>query len=135
MMSISNQLGSKSLTEQRTSNGWDDRDKKCILPTGQKPTWRHSTETHTNKSPAKSTEKSTSHDLPTSQKPPGYSLPRHTPRSRLRSRPAKSTKSTKMQLKPPSRDATMKSIGWSPMQTCKDDYLVKEHLEVNATHQ
>ena len=69
--------------------------------------------------------------------PPRCSLPRRAPRSRPRSlprsRPAKSTKSTKILLKPPIESATMKSTGWTPKRTSKDDYLVKQHLRVNAT--
>ena len=71
------------------------------------------------------------------KRPPGCSLPRRAPRSRPRSlpryRPAKSTESTKILLKPPIESATMKSTEWTPKRTSKDDYLVKQHLRVNAT--
>jgi len=46
---------------------------------------------------------------------------------------SKSTKATKLQLKPPFESAFMKSTGWSPKWTSNDDYLVKQHLRVNAT--
>jgi hypothetical protein len=61
--------------------------------------------------------------------PWGGSVLRHAPRSRPRcqlgSRLAKSNKLTKILLKPPNKSATMKSTGWSPKRTSKDDYLVK----------
>jgi len=46
----------------------------------------------------------------------------------------KSTKkSTKILLKPPIESGTMKSTGWSPKRSSKDDYLAKQRLRVNAT--
>ena len=68
---------------------------------------------------------------------PGCSLARHAPgsqpRSQLRSRPGKSNKLTKILLKPHIESASMKSNGWSPMRTSNQDYLVKQHLQINAT--
>jgi hypothetical protein len=47
----------------------------------------------------------------------------------------KSTKkSTRILLKPPVESATLKSTGWSPKRTSKNDYRVKQHLRVNATY-
>jgi len=47
----------------------------------------------------------------------------------------KYTKSTKILLKPPMEGATMKSTGWSPMRTLKDDYRIKMNLQLNAEYQ
>jgi len=55
-------------------------------------------------------------------------------RKRNQKSTVKSTKSIKIQLKPPFESTTMKSTGWSPKRTSKDDYLVNQHLEVNATY-
>jgi hypothetical protein len=63
--------------------------------------------------------------LPTSRKPIG--------RQSTETRTEKSTKSTKILLKLPIKSATMKSTGWSPKRTSNHDYLVKQHLRVNAT--
>jgi len=54
-------------------------------------------------------------------------------RKRNQKSTVKSTKSIKILLKPPLESATMKSTGWSPKRTSKDDYLVNQHLGVNAT--
>jgi hypothetical protein len=71
------------------------------------------------------------------KRPPGCSLPRRAPRSRPRSlprsRPPKSTKSTQILLKPPIESATMKSTGWTPTRTSKDNCVVQQHLRVNTT--
>jgi len=64
-----------------------------------KPTGMQSTETGTEESTEKSTEKSAG-------------------------KPTKSTKSTKILLKPPFESASVKSTGWSPKRTSKDDYRV-----------
>jgi len=71
------------------------------------------------------------------ESPPAGSLLRHTPRSRPSSLPRGWPTSL-----PRSRPrvswsrllrATMKSTGYSPKRTSNDDYLVKQHLRVNAT--
>jgi len=84
------------------------------LPTSQKPTWRRLTETRTDKSTKKSTDKSaeTRTDKSTEK---SYRQVKSTPRG-------KSTKSTKFLLKPPIESATMKSTGWSPKRTSNDDW-------------
>jgi hypothetical protein len=45
-----------------------------------------------------------------------------------------STKSIIILLTPHFESATMKLSEWSPMPTSRDDYLIKQHLEVNATY-
>jgi len=45
-----------------------------------------------------------------------------------------STKSTKIVLKPPIESTLMKSTGWSPKRTLKDDYRIEMNLRVNAEH-
>jgi len=122
--------------EQRTSKGgmtvskMRPTDKTKCPPGGSLPR-------HTEKSTEKSIEKSTSQVLPTSQKPTGrQSTETRTEKSTEKSTQkstGKSTKSTKIPLKPPIKSATMKSTGFSPKRTSKDDYLVKQHLRVNAT--
>jgi len=77
---------------------------KEVQPTSQKPTWKQSAETHT--------------DKPTKK---FYREVKSTPRGM-------STKSTKIVLKPPVESATLKSTRWSPKRTSKDDY------RVNATY-
>jgi len=67
--------------------------------------------------------------LPTSQKPTGMQSTETHQKSTV-----KSTKSIMILLKRPLESATMKSTRWSPKRTSKDDYLVKQHLEVNATY-
>jgi len=82
---------------------------------------------HTEKLTEKSTAKSPSQVLPTCQKTSGMqSTETHTEKS--------TKKSTKILLKPPIESAPMKLTGWSSQRTSIDDYLVKQHLAVNATY-
>jgi hypothetical protein len=43
-------------------------------------------------------------------------------------------KSTKILLKPHIESAPMKSTGWSPKRTSKDDYRIKMNLRLNAEY-
>jgi len=119
---IINHFESKSSMEQPTSKWGMTVSKMC--PTDKpKPTWRQSTKTQTEKLTKKCIEKSTSQVLLTSQSTPRGILPRHRPTSW----PSQPTFCWSRH----SRD--MKSTGWSPKRTSKDDYLVKPHLWVNVT--
>jgi hypothetical protein len=81
-----------------------------FLPTSQKPIWKQSAETCSDKSTKKS-----------------YRQVKSAPRG-------KSTKSIKILLKRPTESVTLKWIRWSPKRTSKDDYPVNQHLRVNATY-
>jgi len=78
----------------------------------------------TEKSNEKSTEKSTGKVCQVDQDSTEASY-----RKRNQKSTVKSTKSIKILLKPPFESTTMKSTGWSPMRTSKDDYLVNRIWE------
>jgi len=125
---INNRFESKSSTEQRTSKGGMTVSK--MRPTDKPKAHREAVYRDTLRSRPRSLPRSRPvKSYRQAKSPPGCNL-----LSRPRSRPAKSTKSTKILLKPPFESATMKSTGWSPKRTSKDDYLVNQHLEVNATY-
>ena len=117
--------------------------KKCALPTSQKPTGMQSTETH------REVDRQSLPNRPrfywsrlTKAQPEVdrkvYQIDQDSTEAAYRKRnqksTVKSTKSIKILLKPPFESTTMKSTGWSPKRTSKDDYLVNQHLEVNATY-
>ena len=60
---------SRRRSNKHQKGGWPCQ--QWVLPTSQKPTGKHSTNRHTEKSIENSTEKSTSQVLPTTQKPTG----------------------------------------------------------------
>ena len=82
-------------------------------PASQKPTWRQSTETRTDKATKKSNRQVKS--------PPRSSLLQHTDKSTKKST-GKSMKSTKILLKLPVESTTMKWTRWSPKRTSNDDW-------------
>jgi len=82
----------------------------------------------TEKSTKKSTEKSTGKVYQVDQDSTETANGKRNQKSTV-----KSTKSINILLKPPFESATMKSTGWSPKRTSKDDYLVTHHLGANAT--
>jgi len=107
---------------------------KCARPTSEKPPRRHSAVTHWEVDPE--FEQSSPTVNPKAHRHVIYwDAPRCRPRSLPRSRPTKTTKSTMKVLRAPFESATMKSTGWSPKRTPKDNYLLNHHLEVNATYQ
>jgi len=126
---------------------------KCVLPTSQKPTGRQSTETLRSR-PRSLSRSRPAKSYRQAKSPPGCNLLRRTEQStekstekstgkvyhvdqdsseaayrkRNQKSTVKSTKPVRILLKPPFESATMKSTGWSPKRTFKDDYRVTQHL-------
>ena len=75
-------------------------------------------------------------DVTTQSSPTDKSKPAESQSTKTRTEKStgKSTKSTKILLKTPFESASIKLTGLSPKRTSKDDYLVQQHLRVNATY-